>query len=271
MNRPIVFFWMQVSPGSWARVDVNGVPLYRSPFEGPHSRSGPLNYLLATGDNTIDIELLKVGAPDPQDERTLGAVIFQLYTVDNPGDGFVEKLDRTIIADLQYPKIWDDAKPEHQHFPLHHRQTVHLDYDLAEPIFWRAPPAEFECDGTPELRDAVRSLHGRLESKNYDGLLEDLSLKFYCDERASAGVDGQRASVKMQSWRDELLPYEPVPNEPFDMSMMHFEACRNGQVAYVTRHDEGYPLDAVCEKDPSRRIRTDLLMVQHQGRWRVFA
>ena len=75
----------------------------------------------------------------------------------------------------------------------------------------------------------------------------------------------------MQQWREELLAYEPAPGGPLDLSALHFESRRGGRVAFVTRHDEGYALDVVCEKDPKRRIRTDLLMVQHGGRWRVFA
>lgn len=271
MKRPIVFFFVLLGKGSWARVDLNGVPLYRHPYLGPHSRSGPANYLLKPGENVVEVELLKVGDPDPGYDEAMDAFKFQLYLVNNPGDGEVERLDREVLLDLSYPKILDEAPEEHRHLPFYHRRTVQLDLPLHEPLFVQAPTSEFGCEGTLELRQAVEQLYRYLETKDYDGLLTELSFKFACDEKAAEGEDAQRASTKMQRWREELFPYEPVPSEPLDMSMIHFEACRDGQVAYVTRHDEGFPLDAVCEKDPLRRIRTDLLMVQHQGRWKVFA
>jgi hypothetical protein len=273
-KRQLIFHWINLHRGTWARMDLNGVPFYRIPFLGPHSRSGPINYLLKPGKNVLEIELLKTGKPNPYENETKhvnDAVKFQLYIVNNPDAGETVKLDRTMLLDVAYPDIWDKAEEKAQHFPFYHRQEFDLDYDLATPAFVDAPKAEFDCEGTPALRQAVQDLYAKLESQDYDALLDDLSFKFYCDERACEGEDGQRASVKMNQWRTEMFPYEPVPAEPLDMTMLHFEPCCEGRVAYVTRHDEGFPLDAVCRKDPKRRIRTDLYMMQHQGRWRVFA
>jgi len=274
MARDLIFHWVQLHTGTWARVDINGIPLYRAPFVGPHSRSGPLNYLLVPGENVLEVELLKTREPNVHEgevKHVKEALMFQLYTVNNPDAPEGEKLDRTMLLDVQYPKIWEDAPEEHQRFPFYHRQTFTLEHDLHTPPFVKAEPAAFECEGTPALREAVQRLYTALETKDYEGLLDELALKFASDEKACEGEDGQRAGAKMKNWREELFPYEPVPAEPLDMSMLHFEACRGGRVAYVTRHDEGYPLDAVCQKDPRRRVRTDLLMVQQGGRWRVFA
>ncbi len=270
--RPCVSYWCNVNTGAWPRLYVNGVPLYRSPFVGPDSRSGPLNYLVRRGENTLEIELLKTGAPNPgTGDKQLNAVIFQVYTTLNLDAPETEKLERDVLLDVRYPEIWDLAREEHQHLPLYHRQTFELDHDLATPVFFDAPSAQFDCDGTPALRDAVRRIYELLEAGDYEGFLDELSLKFELDQRAHAGDSDRAAGVRKQQWRDELLRFRPKPNAPLDFSALHFEPRRDGQVAVVSRHDEGHALMAACELDPKRRINTDLFMVQHQGRWRVFA
>lgn len=271
-SRPCVSYWVNVNTGAWPRVYVNDVPLYRSPFVGPDSRSGPLNYLLRPGENTLKIELLKTGTPNPgTGDKQLNAVIFQVFITNNLDAPQTEKLDREILLDVRYPEIWDEAKQEHQHFPLYHEQSFELNMDLATPVFFNAPEAQFECEGTPELRQSVQRIYDLLEQGDYEAFLDELALKFASDQRAHAGDSDRLAGVRMQQWREELLRYEPKPNEPLDFSKLHFEPRRNGQVAIVTRHDDGFALEALCELDPKRRIITDLFMVQHQGRWRVFA
>ena len=268
--RPVVSFWAHINDKAWVRIYINDVPLYRSPHVGPDSRSGPLNYLLKPGENELKIEVLKQGRP-AEGEYQDNAVIFQVYTVKNMDAPPTEKLDRDILLDVRFPKIMVDTPKRHQHFPLYHRQVFHLDMDLATPKFVAAPETDFDCAGTPELRAAVQRLHDVLEAGDYDALMNELALKFSCDELVHEGDSDRLTGVRIKQWQDELLKYEPRPDEPLDMSMIHFEPRCGGRVAYVTRHDEQFVLNASCRLDPKRRIRTDLLMVQHQGRWRVFA
>ena len=47
----LVFYSVFVHEKAWLRLNVNGVPVYRSPFLGPDSRSGPLNYAIRPGEN----------------------------------------------------------------------------------------------------------------------------------------------------------------------------------------------------------------------------
>jgi hypothetical protein len=270
MGRQIISYWVNLHDLSWGRVYLNDIPLYRSPTMGPHSRSGPANYLLVPGENEIKVELLKV-KERPGGVKVESAFIFELFVTHNMNAPEGEKLDRELLLDLRFPKLVDEAPEEQRHYPFYYQTKVNLDYDLATPVFVGAPPAEFDCQGTEELRDAVRRIYGMLEKRDYEGLLDELALKFRNDEKSCDGEDAQRAGVKMQQWRDELFKYEPVPAQPLDLSMVHFEPRRDGGVAVATRHDDGYLLDVVCEKDPRRRIKTDLLFTNHQGRWRVFA
>jgi len=266
----VVGHWVMLHDQTWARVYLNDLLLYRSPYVGPDSRSGPANYLLVPGENELSIELLQTKKP-LEGKHVQDALIVQLYTVNNLDAPETEALDRTVLVDLRFPQIWDAAPERFQRYPFYHRESFELELDLPEPVFAVAPKAEFGCSGTPELREAVERIYRLIETGDYEGLLDELSLKFQCGEQAYPGEDAQRAGVKMQQWREELFAYEPRPVEPLDLSLLHFEPRRGGSVADVTRHDDGYVIDAVCAKDPKRRIRTDLLMVQHQGRWRVFA
>jgi len=267
---PVVSHFVCLQPRAWARVYVNDVPVYRAPHIGPDSRSGPLNHLLRQGENEVTVELLRAGK-QPGYDRVPDAFVFELYIVNNLDAPATEKLDRTLLCDVRYPKIFEDARPEFQREPLHHRQTFRIEEPLPTPLYFHAEPASFGCEGTPDLRDAVQRIHGALERGDHEGFLDELSLRFECDERAYPDEDGMRAGPRMQKWRDELFPYDPRPDAPLDLSQLHFEARCGGRVAHVTRHDERHVLDVACRKDPKRRIRTDLLLIQHGGRWRVFA
>ena len=268
--RPIVSYWVYVNDKAWVRIYINDVPLYRTPHVGPDSRSGPLNYLLKPGDNELKIEVLKTGKAQ-EGKYQKNAVIFQAYMVNNMDAPESEKLDREVLLDVRFPKIMTDAEEEHQHFPLYHREVFELKLDLATPLFVNAPECSFDCAGTPDLRAAVQRIYDVLDAGDYDALMDELKLKFSCEELVHEGDADRLTGARIAQWRDELLQYEPRPSEPLDMSLVHFEPRYGGRVAYVTRHDEQYVLNAVCRKDTKRRIRTDLLMVQQGGRWRVFA
>jgi hypothetical protein len=272
-----VFFTITLAKGTWARVYLNDLPLYKSPYMGPDSRSGPANYLLMPGENRISVELNQI--EDHPQER-VGAIDFrkdaikvQIYTVDNPEAPEGTKLARTILLDVEFPQIFDDTAEEHRHYPFHYERSFDLDVpELHTPLFATAPEMEFGCEGDSELVGVVQGIYALLEKGDYDGFINALELKFRCDEQALSGVSGApTAAEKIRVMREELIAYDPKPSEPLDVAMLHFHPRRNGSVAHVTRFDDQYVLEVACQKDPKRRIRTDLLMIQHQGRWRVFA
>lgn len=270
MSCRIISYSLALDEHAWARVYLNDLPLYRSPFVGPDSRSGPINFMLVPGENEIRVELLKV--KPPADPDTLENAFFvQLYETMNLDAGETVPLERRLLADVQYPTIWHQVEEAHRHFPFHYTTTFELDVELPRPLFLDAPVADFDCAGTPELRQAVERLYLAIERQDYDELLDLLSLRFACDERAFGGVQEQTAAAKRQIFRDELFAYEPMVSEPLDWSMIHFEPRLEGRVAYVKRHDDRFVLEAPCRKDPKRRIKTDLLLMQHEGRWQVIA
>ena len=270
-SRPIVFYSFLAGKDTWARVCLNGVPIYRSPTVGPDSRSGPANYLLGPGDNELKVELLRVTEPTGDLTCVQDSFVFELYTVNNPDAPEGVVLDRTVLVNARFPKIKDDAREPYRRLPLYHVETFRLDLALDQPLFRTAEPAQFDCQGTPGLRDAVSRIHGCLERADGEGLLAELDFKFECSERALEGVPEQTAGAKKQTWREELLAFRPRSTRPLDFDELHFEARCGGRVAHVTRRDDQLVLDAVCDLDRNRRITTDLTLIQHQGRWRVFA
>lgn len=267
---PVFSHFVYLQKDTWARVYLNDVPVYRSPHVGPESRSGPVNHFLREGENEITVELLRT-TRQPYLEHVDDAFVFELYEVTNLDAPEGTPLERRVRCDVRYPGFLDALLPEHRRLPTSYRANFHIDSPLPRPAFFDAKPAEFDCAGLPEQRDAVRRIFDRLSAGDHEGFLEELSLRFDSDERAYPDEPNMRAGFRKQRWRDDIFPYDPRPDGPLDFAELHFEPRCGGRVAYVTRHDERHVLDVRCANDPKRRIRTDLLMMQDGGRWRVFA
>lgn len=266
---PIISHAVGIHEQTWARVYLNDVPLFRSPHFGPDSQSGPINHLLRKGENEVSVELLRV-TPDNANGPIQDAFRFQLYTVNNLGAPEGVPLDKTLICEVRYPQMVETVAPAHRHFPFFYRQTFQVDVALPTPRFFDAPAAVFDCHGLTEQRAAVQYLYGLLERGEHEALLDELSLKFEAMERAFPDEDRMRAASRKREWREELFAYDPRPDGPLDFAALHFESRRGGQVLHVTRYDERHALEATCAGDPNRQILTDLVMLQHEGRWRVF-
>jgi hypothetical protein len=57
--------------------------------------------------------------------------------------------------------------------------------------------------------------------------------------------------------------------EPLEPAKLHFSERRKGQVAHVTRVDGTPVLNGHLRDDPTRSLQGDILLTQHEGRWRV--
>ena len=270
-----IMFAIRLKLHTWARVFVNDLPLYKGDLVGPDSVSGPLNKLLVPGENELTIELLKVRqCEDYMDKeaymnKVLEVEIYELLNPDEQSE--TAPIERRMIHEVHYPKMLDNAdEARHRRVPFYYKKTFDPGIDLPAPPFMASPEEEFGCEGTDELIDEVRQIHQSLQKRDHDRFLELLELKFIHGERSLPEEVAQLAVEKRALFRRELLAYDPMP-EPLDVGELHFEPRRNGQVALVTRKDGGFALMAQCQKDPKRRIKTDLLLTKREGRWRVFA
>ncbi len=266
-----IFHSILLKEGTWARAYLNELPLYKSMFFGPDSRSGPVNDLLVPGENLLSIELLKVKklehAPVLQ-----GAIELMLYEVLNPDVPNPETtpIERRDIVKLSFPDCYELVAEQHRRLPFYCQLSFDPGVPLQRPPWLDAPECDFGCDGTPDLRDAVTRLHAALSENNVDDFLDQIALKLEHAERALEGEDSAKAKYKREGFRSELFKYH-LQAQPLDFADLHFAPLNGGRVAHVSRIDGGFALEAVARDDPQRRLRTDLLLTQHDNHWRVFA
>ena len=265
MARKIVFFSILVKEGAWVRAYLNDLPLYTGE-RGANSQSGTINELMVPGENELTLELVDV--PTPLYEPYLdGAVEVRFYEVLDPR---TTPITKRIIHEATFPEILTRAPEERRHFPFLHRSFFDPGFDIHPPPWLAAPPATFPCAGTPELREAVRRLHAAVDGNDADQFLSEIALKLDHHERAFEGHERASAQSKREAFRDDLFAHRLTPR-PLDLDELHFEPRCGGRVAYVTRPAGGPALEAACLDMPQRRLRTDLLLTQYAGDWRVFA
>ena len=266
MIRTPIFHSIGIKEGVWVRAFLNGLPLYKSAELGPNSRSGPVNDLLVPGENELSIELLH--APTPLYSPTLkGAVSLLIYEVTNPD---TTPLGKRVIEQAVFPQMWEDVPERFRRFPYFYRARFDPGVAIHRPAYLDAPSVSFDCDGTPELREAVRRVHSAIEQNDVDRFLQEIALKLHHAEKALEGEEWASVAQKSKGFRDELFVHHLIAR-PLVMDDLHFEPRADGRVAYVTRKDGGFALEAIARGDPKRRLRTDLCFTQYAGDWRVFA
>ncbi len=263
-----IMFSVGVLGGVWARVCVNGLPIFKGRYIGPSSRSGDLNPYLKNGENELTIELRMI--KHPEGHRLEDAVRVQLYEVLNMDAPENEVLKTRDVVLAQYPQILDASEREHKELPFFYRTTFDPGIEgLPDPPYLDAPTAEFGCEGTPELRDAVARFVGALASGDHDDFLDQMKLKFTHGERSMRGFEEKTAAHKRRVFHEYFLQFGPKP-APLDMGELHFEPLHDGKVAFVTRHDGGYAVSASCERSNEHAMETDLLLTRVGRGWSIF-
>ena len=269
-----LFYSLNIKQGCWARVWLNDLPLSKGIYIGPETASSVINHFLVPGENEVAVELLKVRPPDNanMDVARVKQDQFELlfYKIRNLGAPESEPILRNDICHVRYPNFMEGAPQEHQRIPFYFQGKFKPEVEVASPVFESAPEDSFGCDGTPELQQAVTRVFDLLENRDWDGFLDELELKFTHAQGVYPGEVKHTYAYKRKLFHEEMFPYVPVP-ERLSMADLHFQPLRGGRVAYVTKKDGGYAMNARCEKDPKTFIRTDFLFVKHQDRWRVFA
>jgi hypothetical protein len=261
--------------GATGRVWVNDLPLQKVPVRGPDSTTGGVSELLVPGKNRVGLEiwtLPHIPPPPPPEEgkperkRALGSPVgFQIYQVKDPT---ADPITAEITVSVELPgalgrKLWE--RPE---LPFYHEIEFDLPSPVMEPPYWRSPPADFGCSGTPELVAVVRDLHDALMSRDVRRFLDLISLKH---ESFAAVYSGEPVAAldRLRAASERFFRMQYVV-KPLDLSKVHFEPRAGGRVAMVSGWDDRPVLEAVAEGDPGPALRANLLLTQHDGRWRVF-
>lgn len=266
-----LFYALFIKDDTWARVYVNDLPLYIEKAKKGRSVSEPFNEYLVPGKNTVSIEVLR--SPDltflePERRWTVRFDVYRHTDALDPRKDISDQPKLESIFQKQFPDIMDEAEEKHRRCPFFYKTTFENPFDKhPEPVWRSAPEAEFDGEGNRGLREAVEELHTALRMQSADAFVDAMDLKMRHDSSAydSAVYDrDQRREMR------EFVDFGPIVGD-LDFADLHFSRLHDGRVAHVTRYDEDYVLDVRTKREPKVRLRMDLLMTQHNGKWRVFA
>lgn len=269
-------FAVHLEEGVLGRAWLNDLPLHKTPTRGPSSMSGGANHLLVPGKNRLSLEILTlpVTAPPPPppedgspakkhvDVLPAGLKIYQIL------DANAEPMTAEVVIEVDLPTALGLKAWEQPALPLYHEATFELPFPVSEPVYWRSPPADFSCAGTPELVAAVSAVHEALTQRDLRRFQELISLKH--EAFAAAFPGDPAAALDRQRAASEKFFQLRYLTKPLDLAKVHFEPRAGGRVAYVSGWDDRPVLEAVAEENPGLSLRANLLLTQHDGHWRVF-
>lgn len=272
-TRPPYQFTAHLEEGVLGRVWLNDLPVHKVLTRGPESLSGGANHMLVPGENTLTLEILALpeGTPPPPpdpntpDPKHLLPVGFKIYQV---VDASSTPMKAAEIIRVDLPTSLGLSPWERPEMPLRHEVRFELPDPVVEPVYWRSPPADFGCSGTPELISVVKELHDALMARDVGRFVGLLSLKYEAYSAAypgepAAAIDRQRSAAE----RFFKLPYVV---KPLDFGKIHFEPRAQGRVALVSGSDDRPVIEAVAEGEPAPALRANLFLTRIDGSWRIF-
>lgn len=269
-------FTLHIEEGVHSRFWINELPIHKEPMRGPDSVYSGANHMLVPGRNKLAIEVTKMPPPplrpppppegtaphEPVEEVPLA---IKIYRVLQPN---VEPLVASMVVEFDLPGSLGLSRFERPEMPFYREVEFDLPVPVPEPVFWRAPFTEFGCGGTPELVQAVLDLHQALSRGDSATFLELIRLRHESYSAAypgepAASVDRQRAAV-LKFFQSRISV------KPLTITKLHFEPLLGGRVASVSGWDDRPVLEAVADDHPGLALRANLLLTQHDGRWRIF-
>jgi hypothetical protein len=283
---PTIYFQAVVRKLVLAQIYVNDLPVFKEAVLGPDSFGGPFNYLLVSGANRVAFEvhtappLGDVDAPEPPpgppagvtstwDEHPLSldptqSIGLTLFTV---ADVNAEPIVPDLRARVSFPRCCRALPIERRRLPCYVEASVFIDAPIP-PRAWRSAPfAQFGCGGTPELHRAVLDAHEALATRDLDRWLGLIELET-TELAASVGAGSTDALASRRELYEELFRF-PIALAAHEPGMLHFTPRCGGRVAHVTRHDGRPVLDGTFADPDAQRVRSNLLLTQHEGQWRI--
>lgn len=270
------YYSLHFEEGVFGRAWLNDLPLHKTPTRGPESMNSGANHFLVPGKNKLALEILRLpparAKPPPPKEGEKPApevdtspVGMKVYRV---VDASTDPIQAEMIKEVDIPVSLGLTPWDNPDLPFYHTVEFELPYPVPEPVYWRSPPVDFSCGGTPELIQAVVDVHEALASHDLRRFLELITLKHEAYSIAFPGetaatVERQRASV-------ERFFAQRIAVKPLELTKLHFEPRLGGRVAFVSGWDDRPVLEAVAEDHPGLALRANLLLTQHEGRFRVF-
>lgn len=244
------YYMVSHGPPTRLRLLMNGVPFYRCvPDTDGTTFSAAANDLFLPSGNVLTLEALQAD--------TFFSIVVELTI------GF----DHTSpVFRLEWPKMWKDVPEALQIVPFRHDVPFEVHGVDFTPAYLKAPEAEFDHRGTPELREAVRQYHESIAKSDLDGFMAQNALKIEESQRAYDGHAAFTAAALREPMTDRFR--SGIEARPLDFDELQFESFAGGRVAYVSRLDGGCALAAASRNGDT--MTTDLWLTQQGGLWRVF-
>jgi hypothetical protein len=250
-------YYSMISQGqrSNVRAWLNDIPFHRSYDPHTLNNTSPAIHLLQPGENTFAIEI---------DRAPEGSVTFFELLIDWDHDHPVYR--------FEWPRE-AMALPEDRRVPFRHLARFTPPGDLFRPVHLDAPEAEIPCEGTPDLREAVRRVQAAVEARDLDAYCAELSLKASEFERAYPGWPMSTAA-DMRADTASFFRMD-LRVRPLDLGEVHFEGRAGGRLVHATRAAEGGGtlIDAVAmdrtADGEGARLSMDLTFTRHRGAWKI--
>lgn len=255
------YFRLHQGTGVAVRAYLNDLLFYKGKGAENMTVTSPCNHLLVPGENVFTLEI--AAAPRPAiAPKVEGPVRFTLMVDDE---------DDTTVHRVNWPELWEPLPVEQRVMPFVHVSRFQADEALPAPIYADAPRVSFGKEGTPELREAVRRVSRAFAAGDTEAFLDENALKLAERQRAypdipDLAVGPQRGKIAAQLARK----WDVRPSDLDGFSDLVFEQRADGRVAYVSRLDGGYAIEAVSADDPSVVFTTDLFLTQQDGVWKIF-
>ncbi len=264
MIRKPYYFTVHLEEGVLGRAWLNDLPVHKLLMHGPDSMGGGASHLLVPGKNRLTLEILRL--PPPRSIMPVGMKIYRIK------DAEVQPILADLLLHVELPPALNLPTGKLPTLPIYHS----VDFELPEPVlappYLRSPRVEMPCSGNQEVLDVVQTLQQAIEQYDTARFHDLVSLKHEWWATVYSG-DPNATIERQREASTEFFALRPTVR-PLDVSRLHFHPRAGGRVVYVSAWDDGPVLEAVApaagEDQPTPALRTNLLLIQHEGRWRVF-
>jgi len=248
-------YYFMISQGqeSSVRAWLNDVPFFAHSGRMGLNRNGPAIHLLKRGENTFAIEIDRA-PPESQ-------IFFEL----------------NVDGDHDSPVVYFEWPREAKHMPYASRTPFRWEIefsppgDLFEPAWLESAGEAIPCEGTWDLKEAVRRLHAAIVEKDIEAFATAMSLKGAEMERAYPGW----AEGSMDEMRADMVGFlrTTLHVRPLDLDRLHFVGRAGGRLVQVQHLDGGFVIDAVSEERGPEgevsRVRINPTLARQRGVWKV--
>lgn len=264
MVRRPYYFTVHLEDGVLGRAWLNDLPVQKVLTRGPDSMGGGASHLLVPGKNRLVLEILRL--PPPGSIPPVGMKVYRIE------DASTTPMRAELLMVVELPAALGLAAGKSPELPIWHTVDFELPEPVIEPPWWRAPRVEMPCSGNKELLDLVLDLQDSVEKLDLRRFLDLVSLKHEHWAAAYAGDPGATID-KQQEAATEFFRLKPRVR-PLDPARLHFHPRAGGRVVHVSAWDDGPVLEALAppagEDEPTPALRANLLVTQHEGRYRIF-